>query len=516
MPKKKDKKSGEKQDEDKKTAKKEKPVDKNGSDDKEKVLYLTQIRYLNEQLERYQLKCEELVRQKKDENSQYSALEKEKKDIVEYLKRTLLEKEDEVEELSERLETQQQTANKDRDALLLHYSQLRQGLQDRIKELTEENRTLAARLASLEEFQRQKDKLMSDKESLEKQLEIQKEEHKADVHSLEMKALLEKKRVEKEMESNVAAMAAEVQHLVEQKVPETTRVALQENTELKARFSRLSEQAGALMKENLALQERKSQLSVDVGILEQMLSELSRESCVRKKVVEQLTEKCQQLQAELKVCRQEHQQLQTEHKGVLAEMEALRQDRASLSEQHSKNRAKVSRLEAELQEERRRRSRMKSIMREAADTLRQALMEAPTEQQGSEADFGAVRWKQLMQRLLVVLDRPAVANSTAEKLDEPQTSGPAAARAETLDPALSFQFQLARYRPGDLGLVPPPAPKHKRILPGAGSGSILPLHRKPSSQRTASSTNVTDSAVRLLPSRRSVTKLKGQLLKLSS
>ena len=55
MPRKKDKKSGEKQDEAKKMSKKgssSTPADKTGSEDKEKDLYLTQIRYLNEQLER--------------------------------------------------------------------------------------------------------------------------------------------------------------------------------------------------------------------------------------------------------------------------------------------------------------------------------------------------------------------------------------------------------------------------------------------------------------------------------
>ena len=48
MPKKKDK----KQDEDKKTKKKENVADKPAPDDSEKDLYRTQIRYLNQQLER--------------------------------------------------------------------------------------------------------------------------------------------------------------------------------------------------------------------------------------------------------------------------------------------------------------------------------------------------------------------------------------------------------------------------------------------------------------------------------
>lgn len=52
----------------------------------------------------------------------------------------------------------------------------------------------------------------------------------------------------------------------------------------------------------------------------------------------------------------------------------FRQDQASLCDQCSKNRDEVIRLEAELEQERRRRSRMKNNMQEAAVTLRQALM----------------------------------------------------------------------------------------------------------------------------------------------
>lgn len=85
------------------------------------------------------------------------------------------------------------------------------------------------------------------------------------------------------MESHVAAMAKEVQHLVDQNLPETTRMAMKENTELKVQLCQLSDQAQVLMKENSGLQERKSKLSLDVDILEKMLSELSRQSCVRKK-----------------------------------------------------------------------------------------------------------------------------------------------------------------------------------------------------------------------------------------
>lgn len=82
------------------------------------------------------------MRQNEDLKSQCSALENEKKDIVDYLKRSLLEKEEELDELTECLESQRQAAIEERDALQLQHSQLRQDLHDQIKELTTKNETL--------------------------------------------------------------------------------------------------------------------------------------------------------------------------------------------------------------------------------------------------------------------------------------------------------------------------------------------------------------------------------------
>lgn len=91
-------------------------------------------------------------------------------------------------------------------------------------------------------------------------------------------------RLEKEMESLEVAMAVEVQQLVNQKLPETTRLTMEENTQVKARFNQLSEEVVVLMGENTALRANKSQLSVNVSTLEKMMSEVSRQNALRKKV----------------------------------------------------------------------------------------------------------------------------------------------------------------------------------------------------------------------------------------
>lgn len=86
------------------------------------------------------------------------------------------------------------------------------------------------------------------------------------------------------MESLEVAMAVEVQQLVNQKLPETTRLTMEENMQVKTRFNQLSEEVVVLMSENTALRAEKSQLSVNVSTLEKMVSEVSRQNALRKKV----------------------------------------------------------------------------------------------------------------------------------------------------------------------------------------------------------------------------------------
>lgn len=74
--------------------------------------------------------------------TQRSTLEQENRDTIAYLKRSLLEEDDEVGELSQRLQNQLQASDQERDALQLRHSRERQELQNRIDELIKENTAL--------------------------------------------------------------------------------------------------------------------------------------------------------------------------------------------------------------------------------------------------------------------------------------------------------------------------------------------------------------------------------------
>ncbi|XP_078141516.1 cilia- and flagella-associated protein 157 [Centroberyx gerrardi] len=511
MPKKKEKKSEDKKDEDRKSKKAE---SSESSDVRGKEFYQTQVRYLEEQLDRCRLRCEEQEEQRKELGGRLGLLQQEKTDSVQFLKRSVLRGEEERARLEERLAGLQRDAGLQSDALRLQLDRLRDELQDRNEQLAADNMLLAGKLADLEEFREQKERLMSDLESLEKQLANQKEEHSAAVYSLEKKALLENDRLKKEMHSQVASVAAELRRLSEQRMPETTARAVQENAAVRAQLGRLSEHGDALLRENEALRSRERRLRLQLDVLEPLLSQVTRKSRSQHKVVQQLTEKCQQLQAELEQrgsAQQEHQLLQTEHTHLLAELDTLRQDQASALEQRSKSRAAAERRGAELEEERRKRSRLESVLQEAASALRQALTDVP-----AEGD-AAVRWNQMMQELLEVLDgstqlgkgpAPSDAGAKNSRPHELQTCGPTPARAGTLTPVRTSQAQLPLYRPGDLGLVPRPTPKRSTVLSRRGAPSSRLLHSKPSSCTDPSAPSA--PSVPSVPSRNPSTRPKPQ------
>uniref|UniRef100_M4AMB9 Cilia- and flagella-associated protein 157 n=1 Tax=Xiphophorus maculatus TaxID=8083 RepID=M4AMB9_XIPMA len=502
MPRKKERKSGES----KEKLNSASITTKAGFDEKEKRLYLIQIGYLNEELERFQIKCGELQKQNNILISQCVD-----KDITAYMKHSLSEKEGELAELQERLEGERHTSVQEKRSLQLEQGQLRRELQARIDKLEEKNTALAGKLCDLEEFQRQKDGLATNMQNLEKQLERQKEEHKDEIRNLEMKAQLEKRRLEEELEREVAAMSAQVQHLVEQKLPEATRSVLQENSELQSLLGRLSAVSRSLQRENAALRERKKQLSIDTDILEETLRRAARAGCMRQKVrgrflqrragvpfgpqqrcsallqdVQQLTGELQRLQQDDREKQQQLERIQAEQARVLADMEALRLDRAALSAEWSRSRSERNQLQVKLAEERKRRSMMKSILQEAAYALRQALKEAPAEQQDVD---GAPQWRRLLQNLQEVLDRQTGTCSSAERLSGSQASP----RAENR----SFQSQPSRHRTHGSCQVSQPGPKPRGALCRSGAAScssLLPLHRKPTIQKSSSSVNFSHSS----------------------
>ncbi|TRY94454.1 hypothetical protein DNTS_011374 [Danionella cerebrum] len=336
----------------------------------ERSFYRTQIRDLEVRLERYQHKCDELEVHEKDLSCKINTLEREKKDIVLFLKRTLSQKEDELNEVAENLTRHQQAHEAERESFQSQLSLLRRELQESKEKYTSENMMLG-KLSALEEFSTQREKLVAERKSLEEQLQMQKEQHQAQIYDLEKKAILDNDRLKKEMLQHVSAVAAEFRRVSDLKMPETTQRALQENLSL----------------------------------------------------IQQIREKNKQMQSELENCaelKREHQELLDRHSATLTELQGLRQNLETVMEALKQSKAEGVTQSRELVEERLQSGQLKSILEEAASALHEALREAPEEEDSML--IVTVRRNQMIQKLLAVLDSAAHLEKNVQRSGGPLQS----------------------------------------------------------------------------------------------
>ncbi|XP_049619277.1 cilia- and flagella-associated protein 157-like [Syngnathus scovelli] len=335
MPKKEQKQEADKKT--KKTPSQVTPAEEREPGDKAKDLYRLQIRLLNDELDRQQLKCERLEQEKTSLVRRCVHAETEKKEAVEYLKTEMLDKEDQMEQLAERLDQSLREAQAERNGLRGRQAEELRELRDRIHQLEEDNAALVARLEAVKTFEEEKQQLKSDVVAAQKNLADREREHAAVMYTVEMKAVMDKTRLEKELKTAAEAAAVEVERLVEQKLPEASKEAVLEKQEAWARYARLSDKAQQLARENLALRQQRGRNAADVAILEETINKMARQSCFRKKVAEQH-------KADLAERSWDLEQLRTQLDQSHAELEALRK----------KHTTTCGHLKAELQEERKR------------------------------------------------------------------------------------------------------------------------------------------------------------------
>ncbi|KAJ8263116.1 hypothetical protein COCON_G00155730 [Conger conger] len=373
--------------------------------ERSKESYMIQVLDLESQLEKYKKKCDELEVKQKDFSYKYSSLENDKKDIVLYLKQTVIQKEDEVFDLSEQLSVLRKVKESEKASMEKQLAQLRQDFQEKKDQLTSENMVLVGKLASLDEFHMQKEELMERLTMQEEQLKKQSKEHQLAIHSLEKKNVLDNDRVKKEMHQHMAAIAAELKLVSERKIPVTTMRAIHENMSVTTQLSQLSHKIQVLLEENQTLKEKEEQLKSEMAVLKPLLQEKTIRSLSNQKVLHHLSSRCDEQLLELKehVKRQTlHAQLQEEHSALQKDLSCLRQDFASLKEELEQTNSKANALRKDLEREKDIREYLEAVHQEAANALCQALKEVPKEKDTVAMILS--RRNQLMKNLLVLLD----------------------------------------------------------------------------------------------------------------
>ncbi|XP_029960795.1 cilia- and flagella-associated protein 157-like [Salarias fasciatus] len=455
-------------------------------------LYLTQIKHLEEALKSAELRHEELQQENKKLSCQYNTLKEDRQDISEYLLHRIALKQKEVQELQGELERQKLERHKEEEALKLQLSQKRRELQEQEEKLRSKEDRLAQQKEQIRHVKEQQS-------AVEEKLKIQAEEHKAAMESLILKSRCE---TEKKLQ--------EAQDLTDKNMLTREQKRFQAS-QLQKNIQSLSEELSYLTKERDSLTDRRdklqgkidkkrtalSGLTGDVSPLNESTWDLSgstetEEGHTSKPLPDQIrviwvlkllylgkesklwAKKCDKLEEKLKNNKMHLQK-------TLDVEKALREQQTLKSEQLRQVTYESQQLDVELQRETDTIEQLEASMRTAAAGLRLAVKRT-TLQLLRRSGLSAVPYSALcrlhdsqkqdadtkgrLQRVLQVLEGPhpgrpgTTLDDSAEESSQgqkPQTSSPETASAESPDFSTDPVFLMARYRTGDLGIVPRPA-----------------------------------------------------------
>ncbi|XP_014869191.1 uncharacterized protein C9orf117 homolog [Poecilia latipinna] len=406
--------------------------------EREKSLFLTQISFLDEQLERFQLQSDELKEQKKDIVLKSGALQKDTTDILEYLQHYLSVLEKDEEELKAKVERQLQGDQQKTESLEQLLSTERQELQDKLDQMGSDRNNQAARIEEQRLQLIEQERKIDMKKTLDKELVFLEQQHAAEINKMYM----EKREIIDEMKQNVM-------NSIRQRVKAMIQEETEQHQKLRANVESLSLQSLVLLwrrKSEHSRMERLCQTSIKIRV---MIHKMTRKINILRKESVKLRRRCKLLTGHIN-------ELQSSRESLLGYKEAYRSCLASGSEECRQKAMAVALLLERLQRERSRRRDLEGDLKRAVSVLTAIAMD-------SEKIPGAQPRLQHLLQLMVTRElqdaETAVLTGSSDQTAGPpraEGSGPEPASRDEEEEEEDALFLMAKLRPGDLYLVPGP------------------------------------------------------------
>ncbi|KAK3087928.1 hypothetical protein FSP39_012548 [Pinctada imbricata] len=441
-----------------------------------KEYYLIQIRDLENRLARYQKRCDELEVSRGSFQEKFGVLERDKVDIVDFFKKEVSKKNDEIADLNEQLSGLQQTRELEKEQANATIQQIKTELQETRDQLTSDNMILGGKLASLEEFRVQKDDLMAKFAAMEEELKQKDEDHKTAIYELEKKAVLDKSRLKTEMVQRVNQVAAEFRRVSNKQMAETTKNTIRENVSITAQLQKMSDKTIELIAENDELKKKEKQQKQQIEMLEENETALAKKNHSAQRMIKMLTEKCrtqEALIAEFDLREQEYQEVENEVEFLRQQVESQREEIQNLAKENEQLDEDLKQNKSDLKTERSNKRKVDKILADAAEALKIALRTTGPEDDYEDDMNEIERRDSMLENLLILLNSAAAIGvgpkpgelgkqyEVRKSASEMPGSKQGIRRGQLpMSPIATPQSggPLPHYQLGDLGLIP--RPKH--------------------------------------------------------
>lgn len=413
----------------------------------EKALYELQLADCNRKVARLRAAVSDYEIRNEELQKAYDKLDEDRADIIAYLKKTLNIKTEENTELKDKVKGLEELREIETAQFKETVTELEKNFTTMKDQLTSENKLLAGKLNTLEEFRAIRDDLMRKFDRQEHSFEEQEMKYKRMLYEAEKKFVIGKDKLKREMEGRLLQLAQEFQDASEMRIAASTHRVIRENIALNNQLDSLLQTQAKVAEQNERFREEERAARNAKEVAEEERDKAINKSIVQLKVIDQLTAAFQDVkkqkalydkkQFDNEKMQAKMQKLTTDNENLLLRVRILEQNlHASLGEQN-KSVVETAKLLREIE-------KYKKILKDSAFAVQAAL----------KLDH----WSTL-DPTREIMDREIVLKKILKVINQYRD----AFRAESMESLISLS---KIYEKGDLGFTPKPVSRRSMLSTG--------------------------------------------------
>ncbi|XP_040189515.1 basal body-orientation factor 1 [Rana temporaria] len=200
-------------------------------------------------------------------------MEKDMLEVIGFLKKQDLKKDEMIEELQRQLSAERKQADEERQQLIEAYKKQIASLEEKCSQKTQEMQIIQAEFRMMKEFRRRKGEMEKELDEIKGSLRRANQEHKESLAAIERRFFQDKQRLEKEAEKKIVMLAEKAHNEAIMQLDDAGRSVFKENVRLKEAISYHLDEARNLKKANTQLKEEKERLLQEKETSEKLVQE---------------------------------------------------------------------------------------------------------------------------------------------------------------------------------------------------------------------------------------------------